>query len=66
MQAGQSLNPKTNVWTLLPRDLKFFIIGETLIVGYDWWFNDLKVSEMPTKIGIDYGIHTIAQQLSNL
>ena len=60
------IDPKTNMWSVMPKSLKFFLISETLYIGYNMYYNDMEWSDIPKKLGIDYGIHQVAMMLANL
>lgn len=59
-------DPKVNLWSVMPRDLKFFLIGETLFIAWELYQHDMDWKEIPTKIGVDFGIHQIALAISKL
>jgi len=65
--SNKALNdPKVNLWTVMPRDLRFFLIGETLIIAWEIYNHDMDWKEIPTKVSIDFGVHQIALAISKL
>ena len=59
-------DPKVNLWTVMPRDLKFFLVAETLLIAWELYQEHISWKEIPTKIGVDFGVHQIALALSKL